>query len=40
MMMLLKLIFILTAHDKPFVCVTWDKVKKLRKGFHGFYLQC
>ena len=38
MMMLFKLISILAAHDSPFVCVTWDKVKKLRKGFHGFVL--
>lgn len=40
MIMLLKLISILAAHDSPFVCVTWDKVKKLRKGFHEFYPQC
>lgn len=38
--MLLKLISILAAHDSLFVCVTWDKVKKLRKRFHGFYPQC
>lgn len=40
MMMLLKLISILAARDNPFVCVTWDKVKKLREGFRGFYPQC
>lgn len=33
MMMLLKLISILAAHDSPFVCVTRDKAKTLRKGF-------
>lgn len=40
MMMRLELISILAACDSLFVCVSWDKAKKLRKGFHGFYPQC
>lgn len=39
-MMRLELISIPAAHDSLFVCVTWDKAKKLRKGFQRFYPQC